>query len=382
MDFNDIKMILDQQGEEFKARFSELATRVDELQLKAARPGGFTGMAGNDPLTGGQRKSLAEGVRALLVGNDVAAYRHFGEAKAMSVGTDPEGGYLVIPVMSPSVERVMLETSPLLNEVRVVTLDASDEWEEVVDTEEAEAVWVGETQTRNDTATPGLKKVSVPLHEIYALPKVTQKLIDTTSFDVVGWLSEKIGEKFGNSIGAAIAAGNGIAKPTGFLSYPTLATGDATRAWGKLQHVPTGTSGAFASSNPTDVLDDTVAQLKTQYRQGAKWFMARTTASTISKLKDSTGQRIWQQALTEGQPPMLLGYPVVIDDNLPAIGANSLSIAFGNMRRAYTMLRRLGIRFLTDPYTEKPHVKLFAYQRCGGGLINTEAVKLVRFGTS
>ena len=385
----EIKSLIEAQNQAWREhkssaeqRIAQLESQLDALELKAARPGGMTGSGGMGPVTPAQRKSLDIAVRALLSGNQDAAYKHFSEAKAMSVGNDPSGGYLVVPEMSDRIERVTLEASPLLNEVRVITLGATDEWEEIVDTEEAEAVWVGETETRNETATPGLKKFTVPLHEIYAQPKTTQKLIDTASYDVVGWLSDKIGEKFGYSFGAAIASGNSIGKPAGFLTYPTLATADATRAWGKLQHIATGTSGAFASSNPTDVLDDTVAALKPQYRKGAKWYMARTTASAISKLKDSTGQRLWQPALTAGQPPTLLGYPVIEDDNLPAIGANSLSIAFGNMKRGYTMVRRLGIRFLLDPFTSKPHVKVYGYQRVGGGLCNSEALKLVKFGTS
>lgn len=385
-----IKSLIEAQGaawNEFKssnaARFEQLEAQIDGIALKAARPGGLGGMLGGvGDVTPSQRKALDTAVRALLTGNQDAAYKAFTEAKAMSVGTDPNGGYLVVPEMSPRIERVMLEASPLLNEVRIVELTATDEWEELVDIEEAEAVWIGEVSTRNETATPGLKKFSAPVHEIYAQPKVTQKLIDTTSYDVVGWLSDKIGEKFGFSFGAAIASGNGIAKPAGFLTYPTLSTGDSTRAWGKLQHIPTGTSGALSATVPTDVLDDTIATLKTQYRKGAKWYMSRTTAATLAKLKDDNGQKLWQPSMAADKPPTLLGYEVVEDDNMPAIAADSLSIGFGNLRRAYVMVRRLGTRFLLDPYTDKPNVKVYAYQRVGGGLANTEAFKLIKFGTS
>lgn len=388
-----VKGLLTAQGKdlaEFKSnhlsKLDGLVHRVDDLQLKLNRSRAMGNAdqqrAAHASLDESERKALAAGVRAFLSGDQDATYKHLLEGKAMSAGNDPSGGYLVVPELSPQVERVMLETSPLLDEIRVIDLGATDEWEEIIDNEEAQAIWAAETEQRSDTQSPGVKKFTAPTHEIYAQPKVTQKLIDSTSFDVVAWLGEKIGEKFGNSFGAAVVGGNGIGKPFGFLSSPTASAGDATRPWGKLQHIPTGASAGFASSNPTDVFDDTVATLKTQYRKGAKWAMSRTAAAAIGKMKDSTGQRLWQPSMVAGQPPMLLGYPVIEDDNMPAISADSTSIAFGNFKRGYVMTRRLGIRFLTDPYTAKPFVRLYAYQRVGGGVLNTEAIKLIKFGTS
>jgi len=107
--------------------------------------------------------------------------------------------------------------------------------------------------------------------------------------------------------------------------------------------------------------------------------MNRATASAVRKLKDADGRHVWVDSLQIGQPSVLLGYPVEIDEDMPDISAGSLSIAFGNFKKAYTIVEKPGIRLLTDPYTDKPNVKLYAYRRVGGGVNNSEAIKLLKF---
>jgi HK97 family phage major capsid protein len=363
-------------------RLSKVEAEVG-LELKRRnRPGAF-GPDDSGVVTAEQRKSLDLAARALIRGDEAEAKQHFREAKAMYAGNDPSGGYLVMPAVSDEMTQVMLEISPLLEAVRIVDLEASDEFEEIVDRDEAGVVWVGEATDRSDTDSPELGKFVVPLHEIYAMPSVSQKLIDSARIDVMAWLEEKLAEKFASSFNAAIVSGNGAARPLGFLSVPVSTAADSTRAWGTLQYVPTGTSGGFGpTATASDCLDDLIASLKPQYRKGASWVMSRTTAATVRKLKDTTGLPLWQPSMAAGQPMMLKGFPVIEDDFMPAVGANSFSIAFGNLKKSYTLVRRLGLRFLVDPYTAKPRVRLYCYQRVGGGVSNSEALKLLKFGTS
>ena len=370
-----------------KTRFGEMDERLSRLDaevgglLKRANRPGF-GPSGDTELDAGQRKSLDMAARALLAGDQAAAMTHFREAKAMSVGNDPSGGYLVMPAVSDQMTKVMLELSPLLNAIRIVDLEEGDEFEEIIDAEDSGVTWAGELQDRPETDAPELGKFSVPLHELYAQPAVSQKLIDTSSIDVMQWLQDKLAEKFASAFNSVIVSGNGVAKPRGFLSVPASSSADSTRAWGALQYLATGTSGALSSSAPFDIFDDTIAALKPQYRKEASWLMNRTTAAVIRKLKTSTGERLWQPQIAAGQPPTLMGYPVIEDDFMPAIGANTMSVAFGHFRKGYILVRRLGLRFLVDPYTAKPKVRLYTYQRVGGGIANSEAIKLVKFGTS
>lgn len=331
-------------------------------------------------------ESLTRAVKALLAGDQQKANTLFLESKGMSAGSDPDGGYIVLPQFSTEMTRVFGQVSPMTRLARTVSLDHGLAFEEVIDRDQAAASWVSETGARTDTAIPTLGLFKVECAELCAMPKASQTLIDSSSIDVVAWLSQKVAEGFAVTESASFHNGNGVGKPRGILTYTTAATTDATRAWGTVQHVATGTSGAFptasTSVNPADPLISVIGSLKAQYRQGAVWMMNRGTAAAIRAFKDPTGRFVWQDSLQLGQPDMLLGYPVEISEDMPDIGAGSLSVAFGNFQKAYTIVRRLGTRFLVDPYSDKPNVRLFAYQRVGGGLNNSEAIKLLKFAAS
>lgn len=365
--------------ENFKKRHSDevegLRRELEQMKTRSARPGAHhtTGEAPDNL----DRRAMEAGYRALLAGDKTKANLHFIEAKAMSSGSNPDGGYLVDTMFSRVFNRVMLEISPLRRLARVIPLDeGTDTFEEVIDREQAEAVWIGETSPRSETATPKLNLFSCPVHEIYAMPKVSQKTVDLSGFNVMDWFATKIGESFGAKESAAFHTGDGVSKPRGILSYPTSAAGDATRIWGQVQHIVTGQASALGTTH--DFLIDVTTSLKPQYRNGAVWLMNRTTAGTLRKYKDLEGRYIWTESLIAGQPSTLLGYPVEIDEDMPDVSANAFPIAFGNFQRAYTMVEKPGIKYLPDPYTAKPHVLLYSYRRVGGAVSNTEAFKLVR----
>lgn len=372
--------------EKQRSRIDVLENEFKELELKLGRPnlGGFSGFEGPANVDPAEIKTIRSAVRALLSGDQSKANHLFIEAKAMATDTDPSGGYVVHPMISAGMTKVMAEISPIYRLARKVPMTEGDAFEEPIDKESAEANWVAERQSRPDTNTPDLAMFRVPLQEICAMPKATQKLIDVASIDVLGWLQAKVGDAFAVKEGSAFHSGDGVGKPRGFLTYPTAATPDATRPWGTIEHVLTGASGAFPTSsatvNPADVLVDVTSALKAQYRTGAVWLMNRKTAAAVRKLKDAEGRHVWVDSLVGGQPPMLLGYPVEIDEDMPDIGSDSLSIAFGDFSKAYTIVEQPGAKFLTDPYTDKPNVRLFAYRRVGADVNNTEAVKFLKFG--
>ncbi len=173
-------------------------------------------------------------------------------------------------------------------------------------------------------------------------------------------------------------------KPKGFLTYTTAATDDAARAFGTLQYIPTGVADNWpaADGDTANLLIDTVHKLRPAYRQGAVWVMNSTTLSTIRKLKDANVQFLWQNTLVEGQPGMLLGYPVIEAEDIPDIAADSLSVAFGNFDRRYTVVDRMGTRVLRDPYTRKPYVHFYTTKRTGGAVVNSEAIKIIKFAVA
>lgn len=302
-------------------------------------------------------------------------------SKAMNVGSDADGGHTVLPYFSNAITQIIREENPLRRLARVVSIDKSDAFEEIEDINDLDATWVGETSARPETSTPQIGKLRIPTHEIYAAPKVTQQLIDDSTFDIAAWLGEKIGSRFARSELAAFTNGDGVARPRGFTTYPTAATADATRPWGTIEHVVTGANGAFHTTQG-DPLIDVVHALKSGYRTGASWLMTRQVSAAIRKFKTTTtSEYIWQPGLQAGQPDMLLGYPVDFCEDLPALATNSLSCWFGNWKKAYTIVDRVVYRLLQDPYTAKPYVILYAYRRIGGQVTNFEALKAVRFST-
>lgn len=304
------------------------------------------------------------------------------EMKAMSVGNDPNGGYLVLPALSNSMATKIFDQSPMKRLARVETIDSGDSWEEVIDKDEPDAEWVAETQSRSETDTPEVGKHVVSLHEIHASPKVTQKLLDTSQYNVGAWLEGKVADKFGRTEGVSYISGNGVGKPFGLLSGTPVITGDATRAWGTLQYVATGVSGDFAASAKGDKLKDVLYSLRAPYRKGASWLMNSNTASAIDKFKDGQNNYIWNTGMTAGAPPSLLGYPVEFDENMPDVSAGTFPIAFGNFKLGYVVIELNGIRVLRDPFTAKPNVVFYTYKRVGGDISNSEAIKLLKTATS
>ncbi|HEX6996141.1 MAG TPA: phage major capsid protein [Gammaproteobacteria bacterium] len=398
-----VKGFADRIGALEKQLKDEQAYRT-ELEAKMNRPGMFgTGEPADERKAEAELKAAIKAWypgRAPMVDSlDYRAYKsacdkylRYGaemlsaeERKAMSVGTDPDGGYLVTPDMSGRVARKVFESSPIRQFANVQPV-GSDRLEGIEDTDEADSGWVGETQARTDTDTPQVGKYEIPVHEIYAQPKATQKLIDDSAIDIEAWLSGKVSDRFARQEAAAFVNGNGVARPRGLLTYPTASTSDATRPWGTVQYIPTGDASGFitpsTSASPADCLITTVYSLKAIYRTGARWFMNSATAGVVRKFKDSEGRFAWTDSLTEGQPPLLLGYPVSFAEDMPDVGANAFPIMFGNLSFAYTIADRLGIRVLRDPYTSKPYVRFYSTKRVGGAVTNTEAYKLVKVAAS
>jgi HK97 family phage major capsid protein len=296
----------------------------------------------------------------------------------MSVGSDPDGGYLVMPAVSSGMTKKLFDATPMRQLARVETITTGTDWIEPVDKSDAGATWVGEQTSRGENTDLQLAEFRVPLNEIYALQTVTQRLIDDSGFDLGSWIDGKMTDKFARTEGTSFVTGNGISKPRGFLSYNIVSTKDDTRNWGDIQYFPSGDANLITA----DALKSTVWGLRAPYRAGSSWLMNSNTASAIDKLKDGMGQYIWREGMQAGSPPSLLGYPVEFSEDMPDIGAGSTSIAFGNFKLAYVIIDRTGIRFLRDPYTNKPNLLFYAYRRVGGGLANSEALKIVKTAAS
>ncbi|TPM19782.1 phage major capsid protein [Mesorhizobium sp. B2-3-6] len=289
------------------------------------------------------------------------------EQKAMLVGSDPDGGSLVPTQTSSRIITKVYETSPI-DELAYHETVSTDALEIAVDTDEAGAGWVGETEARPETSTPQVGVQRIPVFEIYAKPKATQQLLEDAGIDIEAWLANKVSEKFARMRALAFVSGNGIKKPRGILTYPSGSNG----VRGTILQVASGNATALTA----DGLVTMTFSLKDKYLANATWLMKRQTVGAVMLFKDLNGQYMWRPGLEAGKPSMLLGYNIRRADDMPTVGAGTLPVAFGDFRAGYTVVDRLGIRTLRDPYSSKPFVEFYTRQRVGGDVVDFEAYAL------
>lgn len=385
---NDV--VLDQKVDAINATITDLQSQLADVAAKAAAHGisqpGDVDLAKAAAQFGKERGVTISAADFGSYRDGLNVYmRRGGQTPrdvmaAMSVGSDPDGGYTVTPDVSGRIIKRIYETSPMRQVASVVSI-GTDRLEGFNDLGEGTAGWVGETAPRPATGTPQIGKWEIPVHEMYAFPQATQKLLDDSMFDIEAWLADKTADKFIRTENAAFLNGDGILKPRGLLTYPTAVTADASRAWGTFQHVLTGTDGTFGTTtNGTDKLIDLVYSVKAGYRANANFMMSRATIGAVRKIKDGQGNYAWQPSLSALSGGTILGFNVVEAEDMPAMAADSLSVAFGDFREAYQIVDRVGIRVLRDPLTNKPYVGFYTTKRVGGDAIHFEAVKFLKFG--
>jgi HK97 family phage major capsid protein len=350
----------------------ERLTMLDRKSVAGLRPA----LAAAAEPTVPHQKAFDAYVRS---GDDDALRGLVLEGKAMSTSVAADGGYLVSPRTAETIQGVLRSQASIRALANVVAIDGGT-YEVLVDHTEFGSGWATEAAATVETGTPTLDKIAIPLHELSALPKVSQRLLDDVAFDVEGWLAERIGDRFARAEANAFVVGNGVDKPRGFLDHTKVA--NATWAWGSIGYVATGTAGAFPASAPADVLVDLVYALGARYRANGTFVMNSRTAGRVRKLKDADGRFLWSDGLAAGEPARLLGYPVLIAEDMPDVANDAFAIAFGDFRAGYTIAERPDLRVLRDPFSAKPNVLFYATKRVGGGVSDYAAIKLLRFAVS
>jgi HK97 family phage major capsid protein len=312
----------------------------------------------------------------LRTGDDDALRGLALEGKAMNTAVAADGGYLVDPQTAETVRGVLRGASSIRAIANVVDVEATS-YDVLVDHGDVGHGWNTETGSVSEGATPQIDRITIPLHELSALPKASQRLLDDAAFDLEGWLAGRIADKFARAEAAAFVNGDGTDKPTGFLTHGTVA--NDSWSWGSLGYVPTGVDGAFGGA---DAIVDLVYALGAQYRANAAFVMNSKTAGAVRKLKDNDGRFLWSDGLAAGEPARLLGYPVLIAEDMPDIGNDETAIAFGDFGAGYTVAERPDLRVLRDPFSAKPHVLFYATKRVGGDVSDFAAIKLLKFSVS
>jgi HK97 family phage major capsid protein len=298
------------------------------------------------------------------------------EGKAMSTAIGSDGGYLVDPQTAETVKAVLNSSASIRTVASVVHVEATS-YDVLIDHSELGAGWATETATTVETTTGSIDRITIPLHELSALPKASQRLLDDSAFDIEGWLASRIASKFARSEAEAFINGDGIDKPKGFLDYPV--TDNDSWSWGNIGYVASGVLGDVGNG---DAIVDLVYGLAAQYRANATFIMNSKTAGVLRKLKDADGRFLWSDGLAAGEPARLMGYPVMLAEDMPDPADNSFPIAFGDFGAGYTIAERPDLRVMRDPFSAKPHVLFYATKRVGGDVSDFAAIKLMKFGVS
>jgi HK97 family phage major capsid protein len=310
------------------------------------------------------------------------ALRQMEVKAAMTVGSDPDGGYTVLPEIEQNIDEVVKEISPM-RDLATVRQIGTAEYKKLVNQHGTASGWVGEVDSRAQTAGANLAELKFPIFEMYAMPAASQSLLDDSFMDIATWLAGEVQLEFAQKEGVAFISGDGVLKPAGFIGgYPIVA--DSAYVWGKIGYTPTGAAGAFnIASNPADPLIDIYHSLKTLYRNNSTWTANRKTLGAIRKLKDGQGNYLLNMVLRpEGFVEEIIGRNAVEMPDMPDIAANSMSVAIGDFKRGYLVIDRVGIRVLRDPFTAKPYVLFYTTKRVGGGVQDFDAIKLLKFAAS
>ncbi len=294
------------------------------------------------------------------------------EIKTLTAGINTDVGYFIRPERSAKMIQRIFESSPMRRFSDVVTT-ATDALEFIIDDQEADSGgWVGEVSARGDTGTPSIGKLTIPVHEQFAQPLATQKMLDDAGFNIEAWLSNKVSDKMIRVENTAFVVGDGSQKPKGFLSYEDWTTpGEYER--NKLEQI--------ASTGTTAMVGDDFKNMQNsmieEYQSSAIWAMKRASFLPVITLKDNSGRYIFESRFIDNRDEMrLLGKEVVFMNDMPDVATSALAYAYANFGMGYTIVDRIGFRVLRDPYTSKPFVKFYTTKRTGGAVTNFESIKI------
>ena len=295
--------------------------------------------------------------------------------------TGASGGFALPEEIERTIARLGVDMSPIRSLATVRTVGTPD-YKELIDVNGAAFEWIGETDTRAQTNTPDLAEIAPTFGMASAKPQATEESLDDLFFDVENWLIQSAAEAIYAGEGAAFVSGDGTKKPKGFLAGPTpLSTADSSRAFGTLQYIASAQAAAMPTS--PDVFFDMIYSLRARYRANATWLTSKAVLATIRKYKEATTNAyMWQPALAAGQPSSFAGFPMVEAENMPAVGAGTFPLAFGDFREGYLICDRVGMRMTRDEITTPGYVKFYIRKRVGGVLRNTQAIKLLKIAAS
>lgn len=338
------------------ADIEKLQAAVDDANLKIAAA---------------QMNGGAAGLKDKEYSDSFSAHFRKGEVQAaLNKGVAPEGGYLAPVEWDRSITDRLVVVSPM-RALCAVQQISTNGFSKLFNNRGTTSGWVGETDARGQTGTPTFGSLTYNTGELYANPAATQQMLDDSAINLEAWLAGEVETEFSLQEGVAFLTGNGANKPNGLLTYITGGSNAAAHPWGDIKTVKSGAAAALTA----DGLIDLVHELPGEYTGNARAIMNRNTQKAIRKLKDGEGNYLWQPSFQAGAPATLLGYGITEVAGMPDVAANSKPIVFGDFKRGYVIVDRVGIRVLRDPFTNKPYIHFYTTKRVGGGLLNPDVLK-------
>ena len=282
---------------------------------------------------------------------------------ALQEGTDSEGGYLVPDEFERTLVEALEEENVFRTLAHVIRTSSGDRKIPVV-ASKGSASWVDEEGAYQESD-DAFSQVSIGAYKLGTMIKVSEELLADSVFDLEAYISKEFARRIGSREEESFFNGDGKGKPLGILA----ATGGAE----------VGVTAASATAITADEVIDLFYSLKAPYRKNAVWLLNDATVKQIRKLKDSTGQYLWQPSLVAGTPDTILGRPVKTSAFMPTAAAGAKTIAFGDFKY-YWIADRQGRTFkkLSELFAATGQVGFMGTQRVDGKLILPEAIKVLQ----
>lgn len=300
------------------------------------------------------------------------------EGKALTSSVDPSGGYWIPTTTSQRIITKLHETTPM-RALATVEQTNGDKWEIPNDRGIVAARWVDDTSTRQKSDTPKVGLRSIMVHNLQAQPEASTNLLEDASRNVEQWLADKVALGFSLAEATAFLLGDGVGKPRGLLTYPEIEyskASDKTDAdWRKTRFVKSGEAAALGG---LDAFANLITSLKSLYRANASFMMNRMSVGKLRVLKDADGRYLLDPMNQNRGVASIFGFQISEGDDMAEISANALPVVFGDIRAAYTIVQRRGIRVLRDPFSAKPMVQFDHTARVGGDVVDFDAFRVLK----
>ncbi len=355
-------------AEAAEAEKKELEGQVDELEAKLNRIVANSGNQVDPEEVKRNRNNWLHGVvnsyfksqQDLPEAQQKALEAVREEMKSLSISTDTAGGYLAPSEFVAEIIKGVTEISPA-RQIARIRRTANKSVIQPTRTGQFAAVRTTEQGTRSETTglTYGQEEIHAP--EMYALIDISMESLEDSAFDMESELRMEAEEQFSLLEGTEFCSGSGIGAMEGILTNSDVGETNS------------GAAAALTADGVIDLKHD----VKTAYTRNATFIMNRTTLGSLRKLKTGDGQYLWQPGIAMGKPNMIDGDPYVEFPDMPNGGAGLYPLGYGDFRRAYMIVDRIGMFLLKDPYTQATsgNIRLYFRKRTGGQVILAEAIR-------